>query len=63
MILNGLLSVVLGSLLFVFPAAGVVSLVWLIGIYAIAAGIMVMIFAFRLRGLQREFKTVAAIGA
>jgi len=63
MILNGLLSVVLGILLFVFPAAGAVSLVWLIGIYAIAAGFMVMIFAFRLRGLQREFKTAIAIGA
>ncbi len=54
MILAGLLSVLLGILLFVFPSAGMVSVVWLIGIYAIAAGIMEMIFAFRLRGLGQE---------
>ena len=38
MIINGLLSVLLGVLLFVFPTAGAVGLIWLIGIYAIAAG-------------------------
>jgi uncharacterized membrane protein HdeD (DUF308 family) len=31
-----------------------VSVVWLIGIYAIAAGIMEMVFAFRLRSLGRK---------
>jgi uncharacterized membrane protein HdeD (DUF308 family) len=54
MILAGLLSVLLGTLLFVFPGAGMVSVVWLIGIYAIAAGIMEMVFAFRLRSLGRK---------
>ena len=54
MILAGLLSVLLGSLLFVFPGAGMVSVVWLIGMYAIAAGIMEMIFAFRLRGVGQK---------
>lgn len=54
MILAGLLSVLLGILLLVFPSAGMVSVVWLIGIYAIAAGIIVMTFAFRLRGLGQK---------
>jgi uncharacterized membrane protein HdeD (DUF308 family) len=31
-----------------------VSVVWLIGVYAIAAGIMEMVFAFRLRGLGHK---------
>ena len=55
MILTGLLSVVFGILLFVYPTAGIVSVVWLVGIYAIAAGILEMIFAFRLRGLGQKF--------
>ncbi len=54
MILAGLLSVLLGTLLFVFPGAGMVSVVWLIGVYAIAAGIMEMVFAFRLRSLGHK---------
>jgi len=52
MILNGLLSFLLGALLFVFPAAGEVGLMWLIGIYAVVAGVMGMLFAF---GLQRFY--------
>ena len=58
MILGGLLSVVFGILLFVFPSAGAVSFIWLIGIYAIAFGIMEMIFAFRLRSLGNDLKTI-----
>ena len=60
MILVGLLSVVFGVLLFVFPGAGTLSIVWLIGMYAIAAGIMEIIFAFRLRGLWRGIEKVGA---
>jgi uncharacterized membrane protein HdeD (DUF308 family) len=53
-ILFGLLSIVLGVLLFAFPEAGVVSLAWAIGFYAIFAGIMEVAIAFRLRGLGRQ---------
>ena len=59
-ILGGLLSIVFGVLLFVFPGAGAVSLVWVIGIYAILFGISEIILAFRLRGLRHEFKTASA---
>jgi uncharacterized membrane protein HdeD (DUF308 family) len=60
MILGGLLSVVFGILLFVFPGAGAVSMVWLIGIYAIAFGILEIIFAFRLRSLRHELEKAGA---
>ena len=56
MMLYGLLSIVLGVLLFAFPEAGAVSLTWAIGLYAIFAGIMEIVFAFRLRGLGREIQ-------
>jgi uncharacterized membrane protein HdeD (DUF308 family) len=58
MILIGLLSIVFGILLAVFPAVGAVSLVWLIGIYAIADGIMQIVFAFRLRGIKRDIEQI-----
>jgi uncharacterized membrane protein HdeD (DUF308 family) len=60
LILSGLLSMLFGVLLFVFPAAGAVSMVWLIGIYAITFGITLIILAFRLRGLRKEFETSKA---
>lgn len=58
MILNGLVSVLFGIVLFVFPAAGAVSLIWLIGIYAMTFGTIELIFAFRLRNLWRNLKSV-----
>jgi uncharacterized membrane protein HdeD (DUF308 family) len=62
MILGGLLSILFGILLFVFPAAGAVSVIWVIGIYAIVFGISEIIFAFRLRGLRREVEAASASG-
>ena len=56
LILGGLLSIVFGVLLFVFPVAGAVSVIWVIGIYAVVFGISEIIFAFRLHSLRREFR-------
>lgn len=39
-------------------AEGTLILVWLIGIYAIIAGLIELIFAFCLWNLLREFETV-----
>jgi uncharacterized membrane protein HdeD (DUF308 family) len=61
-ILGGLLSILFGILLFFFPGAGAVSLVWMIGIYAIFFGISEVVFAFRLRGLKNEIEKAAASG-
>lgn len=48
--LSGLLSVIFGILLVVLPApAGLLSLVWLIGAYAVATGVLLLILAFRVR--------------
>lgn len=47
--LAGLASAVFGILLFLFPGAGALSVVWIIGIYAIIAGILFIILGFRLR--------------
>lgn len=56
MVLSGILSIIFGILLFVFPGAGAVSVIWMIGIYAIIFGISEIIFGFRMHGLRQEFK-------
>lgn len=63
MILGGVLLVLLSAWLFVFPAEATVSLVWLIGIYAIIAGLIELIFAFCLWSLLRESETAVVTGA
>jgi uncharacterized membrane protein HdeD (DUF308 family) len=48
--LSGALAVLFGVLLVVLPApAGLLSLVWLIGAYAVATGVLLLILAFRVR--------------
>ena len=50
LILSGVLSCIFGVLLVVIPArAGLLSLTWLIGIYAVAFGVLLVILAFRVR--------------
>lgn len=48
--LAGLASIVFGVLLFVWPGAGLLSLVWLIGLYALLFGLLLIALAFRVRG-------------
>lgn len=60
LILGGLLSIVFGALMFVFPVLGAMSVVWLIGTYAVVFGISEIIFAFRLNSLRQEFGKVVA---
>jgi uncharacterized membrane protein HdeD (DUF308 family) len=50
MVLSGALWVLLGIVLFVLPGAGLLSLAWLIGIFALGAGITLIVLAFRVRG-------------
>ena len=52
LILSGMLSVVLGVLFLVSPGAGAISLIWVIGIFAIVFGVMLVVLAFRLRGIR-----------
>lgn len=52
MVLSGILSIAFGVLLFLYPGAGAVGLIWLIGGYAIVFGVLLLMLAFRLRGRQ-----------
>lgn len=49
LILSGVLSVIFGVLLAVLPGVGILALLWLIGAYAVAFGVLLIILAFRVR--------------
>jgi uncharacterized membrane protein HdeD (DUF308 family) len=49
LVLSGIISLLLGIILFVQPGAGVIALSWWLGIYALLFGISLIGAAFRLR--------------
>ena len=59
LILNGVLSVLFGFLVVIWPSAGVLTLLWLIGTYAIVFGVVLLVLAFRLRNLHGRQMSVA----
>lgn len=54
--LTGLLSVILGVLIAAQPAAGLLAWVWVLGVYALLFGVLLLALAFRLRGLGEQTK-------
>jgi uncharacterized membrane protein HdeD (DUF308 family) len=47
---DGVLGILFGIVLIVFPGAGALAVVWLIGAFAIVSGVALLVLAFRLRG-------------
>jgi uncharacterized membrane protein HdeD (DUF308 family) len=60
LILSGLLSVVFGVLLFAQPGAGALSVVWIIGGYAIVYGVSLLVAAYRLKKFGSEIRAATA---
>jgi len=58
--LAGLASILYGVVLFLFPGAGVLSLVWLIGGFAIVFGVFLVALGWRLRRINEMAKVDAA---
>lgn len=56
LLVDGGFSVIIGFMLFLFPGASALALVWLIGVFAIFLGIIFIFLAFRLRNLAREIE-------
>jgi uncharacterized membrane protein HdeD (DUF308 family) len=52
LVLDGILSVAFGILLIAQPIPGALAVLWMIGVYGIAYGTMLVVLAFRLRNLD-----------
>lgn len=49
---SGILSIILAILVLIRPIAAVIAVIWVIGAYAVIAGILLIILGFRLRGAK-----------
>ncbi len=54
LILAGIASIIFGILLAIWPTAGALAILWLIGGYAIFFGILLLILGFRLRSWKQQ---------
>jgi uncharacterized membrane protein HdeD (DUF308 family) len=62
LVLSGLLSLAYGALLIATPLIGAIVLTWWIGAYALAFGVALVIFSFKLRSRQHERVSLTAVG-
>lgn len=53
-IVSGVLSVIFGILLFIWPGAGALAVIWLIGVMAILYGISLVLLSFRVKALGSQ---------
>jgi uncharacterized membrane protein HdeD (DUF308 family) len=54
--LNGLISVAFGVFVFFFPGAGALALVWLIAMYAIVSGLLLLALAWRAKKWGTDYE-------
>ena len=62
MALGGLLSIAFGALLLIFPGSGLVTLAWLVGIWAMAYGVSDLGLAYRLHTIHNDLDKLHAEG-
>jgi uncharacterized membrane protein HdeD (DUF308 family) len=53
---DGIASIVLALALFANPAAGALAMVWLIGVYALITGVILIALAFRLPAVPQRLE-------
>jgi uncharacterized membrane protein HdeD (DUF308 family) len=58
--LSGVLSVLFGLILLARPGAGALAVVWIIGAYAIAFGVAMVVLSVRFRSLSKKLETAVA---
>lgn len=53
LLISGVVSVLFGIALVIWPVAGLVAVTWMIGAYAMVFGFLLTVLGFRLRGMSR----------
>jgi uncharacterized membrane protein HdeD (DUF308 family) len=59
LIVSGLISIIFGIVLVANPGSGALALVMVIGAFALLFGVMMVVFAFRVRGLPARLERLA----
>jgi uncharacterized membrane protein HdeD (DUF308 family) len=59
LVLGGLLSLAYGALLVATPLIGAIVLTWWMGAYALAFGVALVVFSFKLRSRQQQVNSTA----
>jgi uncharacterized membrane protein HdeD (DUF308 family) len=62
LVLAGVVSIVFGVLVFMFPAAGAFALVWMVSFYAMLSGILLLALGLRMRSLAKQSEANGATG-
>ncbi|MGB2612507.1 MAG: HdeD family acid-resistance protein [Isosphaeraceae bacterium] len=60
LVLSGVLSILFGLALVVNPGAGALAVIWLIGAYAIASGVLLIVLGFKLRSWSRSMSSISS---
>lgn len=60
LIASGIISILFGMILIANPAVGALSVVWIIGIYALVFGLVMIFLALRVRELPKRIGWVTA---
>src|SRR5215510_5344722 len=60
LIASGIISILFGMILIANPAVGALSVVWIIGIYALVFGLVMIFLALRVRELPKRIGRVTA---
>jgi uncharacterized membrane protein HdeD (DUF308 family) len=50
----GILNVIFGVVLLIWPAGGILALIWLVGIFTLAGGIVLVVLAFKVRSVAKS---------
>lgn len=61
-VVSGLVSVIFGGLVLARPAAGLVSIIWVLGVFAIMLGVLLVGFGLQVRRLGKEAGALAEGG-
>lgn len=57
--LGGLASIVFGIIVAFHPAAGLLAILWVVGVYAIAGGVAQLVASYRIHQFRADVKAVA----